>query len=79
MRKKMIKCTENTVKAGRHCNQGKKSTYHTQLFPHLRIAKGKEQRYFKYLKIISQQINRIYENHISDCNSLGPKRMYIFK
>lgn len=53
----MIKCAENTIKVGRYCTQGtkkkkKKSTYHSQLSPHLRKAKGKKQMYFKYFKII---------------------------
>lgn len=47
MRKEMIKCAENTIKVGRCCIQGeKKSTYHTQLFPHLRKAKGKKTNVF---------------------------------
>lgn len=48
----MIKYAENTIKVERHYNQGeKKSTYHTQLFPHLRRAKGKKQLYCKYFKL----------------------------
>lgn len=61
----MIKCAENTIKVGRYCIQGgeKKSTYHTQLFPHLRKAKGKKQMYFKYFKILSQQIEFMKNTH----------------
>lgn len=50
----MIKYAENTIKVERHYNQGgeEKSTYHTQLFPHLRKAKGKKQLYCKYLNYL---------------------------
>lgn len=44
----------------------KKSTYHTQLFPHLRKAKGEKEMYFKYFKIISQQTEFMI-NYVLDC------------
>lgn len=78
----MIKCAENTIKVERCCIQGKKKNLPTTLncFLILEKPKEKKQMYFKYFKIINQQINKSYEKlHFRLHCSLGLKRMYIPK
>lgn len=52
-----------------HPKEKKKSTYHTQLFPHLRKAKGENKRILNVSKLSVNKYIEFMPNYILGCTT----------